>query len=163
ELRQKSDELRRHLYVADMGQALRAWQVHDHEGMVAFLDRYRPAPEEEDLRGFEWSLLSRLARITPHAERTLHGHRDEVHCLSLAPDGVTLATAGKDGTVRFWNVQTGESLPQILEHRTEVNWVTYSPSGKLLATACDHGIVTLWDVAKGQAFPEIKGHADFEV
>jgi WD40 repeat protein/serine/threonine protein kinase len=161
--RQKTDEIRRHLYVAQMAQAFRAWHVHDLDAMRAFLDRHRPAPGEEDLRGFEWRLLSRLAQTVPHAEHTLYGHRGDVHCLALAPDRVTLASAAKDGTVRFWDMKTGEALPQVLKHSTEVNWLTYSPSGKLLATACDHGIVKIWNIATGRELSEIKGHGDFEV
>ncbi|MFI4982927.1 MAG: WD40 repeat domain-containing protein, partial [Nevskiales bacterium] len=34
---------------------------------------------------------------------TLEGHRDAVTCLAYAPDGKTLATGSKDGTVRLWD------------------------------------------------------------
>jgi WD40 repeat protein/tRNA A-37 threonylcarbamoyl transferase component Bud32 len=161
--RQKAEEIRQHLYVANMAQCFRAWQVHDHEGMRAFLDRQQPGPEEEDLRGFEWGLLHRLYRITPHAERSLGGHIWEVYCVAFAPDGTSLASAGMDGKVHFWDPATGQRRSRSLDHADEVNWIAYSPSGKLLATACDHGRARVWDVATARALVELKGHGDEEV
>jgi WD40 repeat protein len=161
--RQKAEEIRQHLYVANLAQAFRAWQVHDHEGMRTFVDRQRPGPEETDLRGFEWGLLHRLCRITPHPERSLRGHVGEVYCVAFAPDGTILASGGQDGKVLFWDPATGEKRPQSLEHAEEVNWMAYSPSGKLLATACDHGNVMVWDVASARALVAFKAHADEQV
>jgi WD40 repeat protein/tRNA A-37 threonylcarbamoyl transferase component Bud32 len=161
--RQKAEEIRQHLYVANMAQAFRAWQVRDHEGMHAFLDRQRPGSEETDLRGFEWGLLHRFCRITPRAERSLRGHVGEVYCVAFAPDGTCLASAGKDGKVHFWDPASGEMRPKSLEHADEVNWVAYSPSGMFLATACDLGMVKVWNVATAQVLASFKAHGDDEV
>ena len=157
--RQQTGEVRRHLYVANMAQAFRAWQVHDHEGLRAFLDSQRPGPDETDLRGFEWNLLERLYRITPRSERTLRGHAGEVYSVTFSPNGAALTSAGMDGKIHFWDPITGVARPQSLEHGVEVNCVAYSPSGQLLATACDQGIVKVWDVASGQLLQEIR-HGD---
>ena len=62
---------------------------------------------------------------------------------ALPPDGRTLATAGRDGAVRFWT--TG---PDAVE-RVAFNWhiggvyaVTFSPDGLL----ADAGRIMVWDV-----------------
>jgi hypothetical protein len=124
--RRKAEEIRQHLYVANIAQAFRAWQAHDHEGMRALLERQQPGPEEKDLRGFEWGLLHRLCRITPHPERSLAGHIGEVYCVAFAPDGTTLASGGMDGKVHFWDPATGQRRSQSLDHAAEVIWLSRS-------------------------------------
>ena len=39
---------------------------------------------------------------------TFAGHTKRVNALAFAPDGHTLATASRDGTVRLWDVASGE-------------------------------------------------------
>ena len=69
-----------------------------------------------------------------------------------------IASAGKDGTVRLWDVKTGECLKVIRAHSSEINWVAFSPDGKALATTCDDGTVGLWDIAGTRAPVTIRAH-----
>lgn len=66
-----------------------------------------------------------------------------------APDGThCLATTGLDGTVRFWNGDTGEPLgPPSSNHRYSVRAVVAyeSAAGQGIATAGTEGVVTFWD------------------
>ena len=45
--------------------------------------------------------------------RTLKGHGSRVGPMAFSPDGKTLATGGDDGTVRFWDPQTGKELARL--------------------------------------------------
>src|SRR5258707_11518495 len=40
-------------------------------------------------------------------------HTGRILCLSVSPDGKTLASAGKDQTLRLWDAATGKQLHRI--------------------------------------------------
>ena len=80
---------------------------------------------------------------------TLKGHTDEVHSVAFSPDGATLASAGRDKTVKLWNVSTGQNI-RTLEHIKPVMNVAFSPDGKTLAAGRVGGEIELWNVSTGQ-------------
>jgi WD40 repeat protein len=67
--------------------------------------------------------------------------------LAFAPAGYTLAAAGSDGTVSFWDPWAHKQLgpPLQASNSGRITSVAYSPDGKLLATASDDWTIRLWD------------------
>jgi WD40 repeat protein len=67
--------------------------------------------------------------------------------LAFAPTGLTLAAAGSDGTVSFWDPWAHTQLGPPLQASTTgaITSLAYSPDGKLLATASDDWTIRLWD------------------
>jgi eukaryotic-like serine/threonine-protein kinase len=53
------------LYAADMRNGSRALNEGDYREVVSLLEKYRPGPGENDLRGIEWHLLKHLT-TSPH-------------------------------------------------------------------------------------------------
>ena len=115
-----------------------------------------PGPREQAGGGSRetvtvWDLTTGEQRYLPrHAGRP--GHTAQVLCVAFRPpDGGLLASAGKDGRVRFWNPATGEPVgePLTAHDGKSIDGLAFSPDGRLLATIGADEKVRLWDVGTG--------------
>jgi WD40 repeat protein len=86
-----------------------------------------------------------------------------VNAIAFSADGRTLATGGKDGVVRLWDVEEDPSWSTLRgpgqerftfherqtfrAHSQEVRAVVVSPNGRLLATAGREGTACVWQVS----------------
>ena len=68
--------------------------------------------------------------------------------ISYSPDGLLIATAGVDRTVKLWDANTLTLIHTFSGHKREVNAIAFSPSGKLLASASNDDTFKLWDIEK---------------
>jgi WD40 repeat protein len=80
----------------------------------------------------------------------LAGHSETVHTLAFAPDGRTLFSAGKDHTVRIWDVMAGSERAKIEGHAGAVLSLAVHPSGKLLASGAADKHFKLWQLPDGR-------------
>src|SRR5262249_12048794 len=88
----------------------------------------------------------------------LRGHAQDVTALAFSTDGSRLASASQigisssgDGSVRFWEVDPGASLPVLRGHTRYVYPVAYSPDGRWIASGSWDKKVLLWDARTGEA------------
>ncbi|NHZ71772.1 MAG: protein kinase, partial [Aquificales bacterium] len=88
----------------------------------------------------------------------LQGHLDRVSAVTWSPDGSTLASASWDGTIKLWDVETGEEIG-ILPGEDQYLTVDWSPDGELLAAGTWSDIVEVWDVESGRLAGELSGHS----
>ncbi|KIJ36863.1 hypothetical protein M422DRAFT_111641, partial [Sphaerobolus stellatus SS14] len=93
---------------------------------------------------------------------TMEGHSDVVTSVVFSPHGDRLASCSLDGTVRFWDSQTGKQIGEAMTgHTNWVNSVVFSPQGDRLASCSDDNTVRLWDVQTGKQIGEaMTGHTD---
>jgi WD40 repeat protein/serine/threonine protein kinase len=84
-------------------------------------------------------------------------HTGPVTWTVFSPDGKTIATAGKDGTVKLWDA--GKDTPRLSvdAHKDGVRCVAFAKDGKTLATAGLDGTIRTWDV-EGKKLRELTGH-----
>ena len=72
--------------------------------------------------------------------REFSGHTAAVWGLDFSPDGLQLASAAWDNTVRIWEVSSGAQRMMLERHGDWVYDVAYSPDGTLLASASADGV-----------------------
>src|SRR5438876_3943234 len=146
---------RRNQYASDMNLAHQAVNEGDLFRALQRLDAHRPSfgvpasagsaadsgsvlPDrlkaglQTDLRGWEWRYLWKQCQgdqlfILGH-------HSNGVTAVGVLPDGKTAYSAGIDGTVRLWDVQSKRQTG-LLQHDSPVTGAACSPDGRWLATA----------------------------
>lgn len=85
---------------------------------------------------------------------TLDGHERRVNSTAYSPDGRLLASSSDDGTMRLWNLATGQEIWK-LPFPNGVSIVAFSPNGKWLAILSDK--LEVWDHATGQRHLSMHG------
>lgn len=81
-----------------------------------------------------------------------------IHSLELG-DG-WLASALSDGTVRLWDIKTGQSWHTLQGHAGPVLSIDFSQSGKCLASASADKTMRLWNTTHGYLTQILLGHTD---
>ncbi len=89
-----------------------------------------------------------------------NGHEDIVFKAAFSYDSRSLATCGRDRTIRLWQIDSGAC--RILHgHTDEVYAVAFHPDGTRLASGDANGVVWLWDLARGEEVVRLSGHKGF--
>ncbi len=67
----------------------------------------------------------------------LLGHYGEVCSVAISPDGKTVATGGRDQTIRLWNVATAQEMLVLRGHKSTVHGLAFSNDGSALLSIGD--------------------------
>jgi tRNA A-37 threonylcarbamoyl transferase component Bud32 len=91
--------------------------------------------------------------------RRLTGHADCVWGVALSADGRLALSGGKDGTVRLWDVPSGQEVRVLAGPGPEVRAVALSADGRL-ALSASGATLKVWDAATGQELGRLVGHTN---
>jgi WD40 repeat protein len=76
--------------------------------------------------------------------RVFKGHTEWVRRVAFSPDGRRALSAGADGTVRLWDVNTAKELHCFAKHRGYVWGVAFSPDGRSALSCGQDSTIRLW-------------------
>jgi len=147
---------RQSLYAAEMLLAYQAWQENNLGLALEVLARHRPAPQEPDLRGWEWRHLWGLCQ--GDALYTVGRPSDDAggfFGLAISPDNRLLAAVGVV-EIGIWDVDS-RAMIETPETRDASGSVAFSPDGKLLAFAPDKQGVKVWDIQARRELTQFPG------
>jgi WD40 repeat protein len=139
------------LYASRINLAQQAWDGNDAGVAVHYLDSCRP-----DFRGWEYDYLFTLFHTT--SQRTLRGGPSTVSAVAVSPGGRHVVTGSGDGTVKVWDVDTGEITLTLRGHTPGVKCVAVSPDGRRVASGSSDGAVKVWDTDSGREVRTIRAH-----
>ncbi|KAJ2912081.1 hypothetical protein MD484_g8331, partial [Candolleomyces efflorescens] len=89
------------------------------------------------------------------------GHSKLVRDVAISPEGERIVSGSDDGTIRIWDLGTGEQLCEPMSGGTDINSVEFSPDGKVILSGSDDCTIRLWDAVTGAQIGEpIQGHSD---
>jgi WD40 repeat protein/tRNA A-37 threonylcarbamoyl transferase component Bud32 len=91
---------------------------------------------------------------------TLRGHSFGTLSADFAPDGLTLATGGRDATVKLWDLSRLQRRTPAEVHGDQIQAIAWSPDGKVVASASKDRTIKLWNPATGRLLTTLEGHGD---
>jgi WD40 repeat protein len=92
--------------------------------------------------------------------RVLSGHTDWVTGLALLPDGQHAVSSSLDGSLRVWDLASGQTTQAIQAHPDGISAIVATPDGRQVTTASWDGWVRTWDLSSGEEVMRIKAHTE---
>jgi WD40 repeat protein len=82
--------------------------------------------------------------------QTLRDSDNVFGVMDFQPRGDTLATAGADGAIKFWDVARADAKGVLRAHDGEIKGLAYGAKGKMLISVDDEGWIRVWDTQRTQ-------------
>lgn len=100
------------------------------------------------------------AEIFPHWSytRSLHDHKEGVHCMSLSPDGRVVVAGGADKSIKIWEIETGKCKNILKGHSEGTTQIEISHDGHFAVTIGRHSEIMVWDLITGECVAKLEGH-----
>jgi WD40 repeat protein len=89
---------------------------------------------------------------------SLQAHADWIMDLAHHPASDRLASAGGNGEITFWALDTLQKLGSVQAHEGRVSSIEFSPAGDLLVSAGEDGIVNVWHAGRREHVAKLVHH-----
>jgi WD40 repeat protein len=110
-----------------------------------------------------WELATGTCVHTFTGKRSLWsnaGHTDRIRAVVFHPDGQTVLSGSDDGTIKQWNLNSGELIDTFPDQGWGVTALTSSRDGQLLISGGGDRLISLWDLATATLIETLDKHRD---
>jgi WD40 repeat protein/class 3 adenylate cyclase len=139
------------------GQLLVEIEVDPSRAMSKIAAAFSPDGDRIAASGPSQHLAGVWDARTGAAVLELVGHTGDVNSLAFSPDGLQIATAGRDETARVWDATSGTLIATLRGHTSEVSAVQFLPGG--LVSASSDGTALIWDLSVREPVSTLAGHS----
>ncbi len=157
----------------DAGGWIVGWEETPGDSICASIRQneiIRDAEISQDGRLGAFAYWDGTVRIAPGEHPCFHssvydlrGHAGNVTGVAFNPGTTLVASSGFDGTIRLWDLSTGQERMKLTGYKLAVTGVDFSPDGRYLASAGADGTVRVYimsieelmDVARSRVSREL--------
>ena len=122
--------------------------------------QYAELPELRDavraLAGFP----SDLPELPDQSLSTLTGNASWVLSVAVTPDGRQIVSGSDDGTVKIWDLETGNQVRTLTGHIDGVLSVAVTRDGRQIVSGSRDNTVNVWDLETGNEVRSFSGNID---
>ncbi|KAL7113072.1 hypothetical protein ACP275_04G040700 [Erythranthe tilingii] len=128
------------------------------------LERYNKtkggAPERlvsgsDDFTMFLWE-----PTVSKQPKTRMTGHQQLVNHVYFSPDGLWIASASFDKSVKLWNGITGKFVAAFRGHVGPVYQISWSADSRLLLSGSKDSTLKVWDIRTQKLKQDLPGHED---
>lgn len=87
---------------------------------------------------------------------TFDGHKGPLSSVSFTPDGKQLLSAGKDGKLILWDIQSRKQVWELSGGGSQLRAAAVSPDGRLTASGDDTGLLRIYDLSRHSLIQQVK-------
>jgi len=88
------------------------------------------------------------------------GHQQLINQVAFSPNGLLVASASFDKSIKIWNGLTGKYIGTLRGHVGSVYQIAWSADSRLLMSGSKDSTVKIWDVKKMKLMFDLPGHSD---
>ena len=110
--------------------------------------------------GLDGMKVWNLATLPQSPYYTLADIGNVTNAIAVNPNGFLVANGDSDGTVKFWNIRTGNYISQFKPHDKMISGLVFTPDGQTLITASHDHTIKIWDLQSGQLLNTLMGHSE---
>ena len=122
------------------------------EGLMLSLATLEQSRENKKYDDSVWDDARKSIRNTvrlAHESNILLGHTESVQAIAVAPNSRYIVSAGKDRSLRLWDLEAGKPPTTRKEaHDSTIYDVAISPDGKYLASVGNDAVLRIWEISE---------------